>query len=420
MAYSETISLAIAEGAKLYAIKQYDEAATKYADACAAYNEEHGEDDADLLLLYGKALFQSAVSRSGMLGGIGENEEENQEDKETEENQDDGNFHFEDGIAPEVDDDENAKEEEQEEEQPEENEEPEQGEEQEEAGPDQSDFEVAWEILELTRSLFDNKLQEQSSEGLETPYLKDADETPSSEYVSTAKKLSEVYDLLGEVSLEAENFAQAATDLQSCLELRQKLYPNESGLISECHYKLSLALEFSLADDLREQATEQMRLAIDSVKLRNSKETDEEKKKDNENLLRDMEERYKELKKSPKADLQAQQMDIIKGIMGEAVSGATEGSSSGAAKAVQDLTNMVKKKPAVNDLSSMVKKRKAKPDESESKKPKKDWECSVVHNCIVEVKPRELDIYVRNIITYLIAKHTTRAILWNNGAANKR
>ncbi|PVH17299.1 uncharacterized protein CXQ87_000183 [Candidozyma duobushaemuli] len=365
MAYSETISQAIAEGAKLYAIKQYDEAATKYADACASYNEEHGEDDADLLLLYGKALFQSAVTRSGMLGGIGDNEEE-QEEKEEEEN-DDGNFHFEDGIAPEVDDDENAEpEKEQDNEENEENQEAPQ-EQEEEAGPEQSDFEVAWEILELTRSLLDNKLKEESAEGLESPYLKDADETPSSSYVATIKKLSEVYDLLGEVSLEAENFAQAATDLQSCLELRQKLYSADNGLVSECHYKLSLALEFSLADDSRAKATEQMKYAIESVKLRNTKETDEEKKKDNDSLLRDMEERYKELKKSPKADLQAQQMDIIKGIMGEAVSG--EGSS--AAKAVQDLSNMVKKKPAVNDLSSMVKKRKAKPDESESKKPKK-------------------------------------------------
>lgn len=365
MGYSEAISLALAEGAKLYAIKQYDEAATKYADACASYNEENGEDDADLLLLYGKALFQSAVSRSGMLGGIGDNEEEQQEDGEQEE--DDGNFHFEDGIAPEVDDNENAEpEQEDEESQAKEDADPDK-EEEEDAGPEQSDFEVAWEILELTRSLFDNKLKTQSSEGLKVPYLKSADDVPTSEYVTTVKNLSEVYDLLGEVSLEAENFAQAATDLQSCLELRQQLYPKEIGLVSECHYKLSLALEFSLADDLREKATEQMKLAIESVKLRNVKETDEEKKKDNESLLRDMEERYKELKKSPKADLQAQQMDIIKGIMGEAVSG--EGSS--AAKAVQDLSNMVKKKPAVNDLSSMVKKRKAKPDESGSKKPKK-------------------------------------------------
>lgn len=368
MAYSETINQAIAEGAKLYAVKQYDEAATKYADACASYNEEHGEDDADLLLLYGKALFQSAVLRSGMLGGIGENEED-QEEKEEDEGEEEGNFHFEDGVAQEIDAEEDAEEDKASEEQEGEEEgAPEGGEEQEEAGPEQSDFEAAWEILELARSLLDKKLGESSSDGLETPYLKSSDEVPNSEYVSTCKKLSEVYDLLGEVSLEAENFSQAATDLKSCLELRQKLYPTESGLISECHYKLSLALEFSLEDDLRAKATEQMKLAIESVKLRNSKETDEEKKKDNAALLRDMEERYNELKKSPKADLQAQQMDIIKGIMGEAVS---EGGSN-ALKAVQDLTNMVKKKPVVNDLSSMVKKRKAKPADGDAKKPKKD------------------------------------------------
>lgn len=372
MAYSEKISQAIAEGAKLYAIKQFDEAATKYADACAAYNEEHDEDDADLLLLYGKALFQSAVTRSGMLGGIGENHEEENADEEKEENEE-GNFHFEDGIAQEVDDDENAQKEEDEEEEEaadqDEDKENQDNEEQQEAGPEQSDFEVAWEILELTRSLLDKRLEGQSAEGVEKPYLKNADEIPSSEYVSNIKKLSEVYDLLGEVSLEAENFAQAATDLHRCLELRQQLYPKDSGLVSECHYKLSLALEFSLTDNLREEATEQMKLAIESVKLRNSKESDEEKKKDNDNLLRDMDERYKELKKSPKPDLKAEQMDIIKGIMGEAVS-STQGSSS--SKAVQDLSNMVKRKPVVNDLSSMVKKRKAPSDSADLKKPKKE------------------------------------------------
>lgn len=221
----------------------------------------------------------------------------------------------------------------------------------------------------MTRSLLDKRLEGQSAEGVEKPYLKNADEIPSSEYVSNIKKLSEVYDLLGEVSLEAENFAQAATDLHRCLELRQQLYPKDSGLVSECHYKLSLALEFSLTDNLREEATEQMKLAIESVKLRNSKESDEEKKKDNDNLLRDMDERYKELKKSPKPDLKAEQMDIIKGIMGEAVS-STQGSSS--SKAVQDLSNMVKRKPVVNDLSSMVKKRKAPSDSADLKKPKKE------------------------------------------------
>ena len=69
--YSAEITQHLAEGSKFYATKDFSLAATKYADACEAYNKETGEDSAELLLLYGKALFQNGVAKSGILGGIG-------------------------------------------------------------------------------------------------------------------------------------------------------------------------------------------------------------------------------------------------------------------------------------------------------------------------------------------------------------
>lgn len=93
--------------------------------------------------------------------------------------------------------------------------------------------------------------------------------------------LADTYDLLGEVSLESESFAQAARDLRSSLDLKLELYPVESTLISEAHYKLSLALEFAAAgEDVsesnrlkgREEAAVEMEKAIASCRARIEKE----------------------------------------------------------------------------------------------------------------------------------------------------
>lgn len=354
--YSEEITKHITEGSKFYAAKDFDLAASKYADACAAYNEENGTDDADLLLLYGKALFQNGVAKSGVLGGVGvgndlEENKNGDQDKSEEEDAENNNFQFEEGFAEDEEEKEN-------------------GEEQEQGlveGDDQSDFEAGWEILDLARSIFAEKVEllEAEVKDLTVPYLKADDEEPTSEYAIALKKLSETYDLLGEVSLESENFPQAASDLESCLELRQKLYnPKLSALVSESHYKLSLALEFCIEDpSLRKKAATQMKLAIDCVKARAAIQTNKEAKKETTELLRDLEERYKELGKDPQHEVQAQQVDMIKGLLGEAI-----GSFSGAT----DLSSLVKKSP-VNDLSSMVKKRKAKPEQAmETKKPRQE------------------------------------------------
>lgn len=379
MSYSSEVGKLIAEGSKLYAVKEYDLAASKYADACYSYDKEHGEDNADLLLLYGKALFQSAVLKSEVFGGTKDDGKGEDKKEEKKEEKDDGNFQFHDD-APLAEEEEKedgpVAAEEDEEDEEEENdgpvaaEEDDEEEEQEEGGyePEQeeSSFEVAWEILDSARALYEKKLEDlESQEGFESiasPYLKSDTEETTNEFIILSKKLSETYDLLGEVSLEAENFPQSALDLESCLNFRLKIYnPENSSLISESHYKLSLALEFCVEDpDLRLKALEQLKLAIDTVKLRNAIETDPKVKKDNSDLIKDLQVRLQELEKDPEEELKLQQMNIIKGILGEATSDDTPASSS---------SSSAPKIPAVNDLTSIVKKRKA--PKSSSNRPKK-------------------------------------------------
>lgn len=89
---------------------------------------------------------------------------------------------------------------------------------------EQSDLEAAWEVLELARTLYEEALS-------------------ASGDAVVQQKLAETYDVLGEVSLEAENFGQAAEDLRSCLALRERSGAAERLLV-EAHYKLALALEY--------------------------------------------------------------------------------------------------------------------------------------------------------------------------------
>lgn len=362
--YSKEILDLVNEGSKAFSAKDFDVASSKYADACTAFNTEHDKDCPDLLLLYGKALFQSGVSKSGVLGGVTTNLEtpHKEDDEEDAENFEEGMAKDDLEIAAEQDEeqDEEQKKEESETEQDGRNGLNDDGNELEEE--EQSEFEAAWDILDLARALFEERVSglETSNADLKIPYLKSDDEEPSNEYVINLKKLSETYDLLGEVSLESENFPQAAADLESCLKLRQKLFDSKlSASISESHYKLSLALEFSGEAELRAKAAEHVKQAIEVVKVRNEQETDKLQREDNVQLMQELTERYDELKRNPEQELMDQKMNIIKGILGEATSGSS--GPSAPASAVQN---------KVNDLSSMVKKRKAQPG-GPAKKQKK-------------------------------------------------
>lgn len=354
MAYSETVSLLVAEGSRLYAAKSYSDASEKYAKACGEHNASLGKEDPDLLLMYGKALFQTAVSNSEVFGGAPAANETNQKapeiDVEGEEGEEEGHksgnfqFHagssFEDDASAENDEDSGS----------------DHDQDQEEEGEEPTEFEVAWEILDLARCLFEEHLTLLSKpQDLSVPYIQDASKEHG-QYVRTLQKVSDTYDLLGELSLEAENFPEAAEDLTRCLEIRSKLYdPESSPLVSESHYKLSLALEYCVNDpDARGKAVEHMRLAIDSVKLRNLQEENPLVKTENETLLRDLQARYEELKKDPEEDFSREKLEIMQGLLGAA-------SDKVALLGPNDLSTSVKKKNAVNDLSANIKRKKPNP-----------------------------------------------------------
>ncbi|GME86449.1 unnamed protein product [[Candida] boidinii] len=120
--YPPDVVQLLQDGARAYAEKKYDLAADKYSDACERVNLSTGEDDPDLLFLYGKVLFQNGVSNSTVLGDsgdVGNSETDVDELDESKDSKDgaskkDGLFQFSENapLAEEEDDEEEKEEEE--------------------------------------------------------------------------------------------------------------------------------------------------------------------------------------------------------------------------------------------------------------------------------------------------------------------
>lgn len=151
---------------------------------------------------------------------------------------------------------------------------------------EEDDFVTAYEILDLARVLLAKQLEE-TQKGVIT----DATLGDSRVEHDLKERLADTYDLQAEISLEGERFPNAVTDLKSALKLKQELFPLESSIIAEAHYKLSLALEFSsvthqksiteeakaslhtnVDDIIRKEAANQMEAAIESCRMRIKKE----------------------------------------------------------------------------------------------------------------------------------------------------
>jgi HAT1-interacting factor 1 len=439
----------IARATAAYAIKDYSPAAHHYAEAAELQAELNGEmaiENADLLYSYGKCLYFVAVSNSDVLGGtaagakIGSSNPERKVTKKRKLNgeassspatplkngnnevtapaslgdvmangaadvvpetdlipesaadmeQDDSKPYFQftgddkDWGASDEDEDEEA-------------EAPEpiaaNGVEEEEAeeAEEEDDFANAYEILDLARVLFLRKLEATQQSTLKDAskgkYVASIDLSP--EVREIKERLADVHDLQAEISLEGEKFGSAVVELQASLALKQELYPIESSVLAECHYKLSLALEFSATkqnfdvngnpvgeatvdEQMRAQAAEQMEKAIASCKLRIDKETaavdaslgeddnaTTEKKRRNvddvREMVADMEQRLVELRKPPvsvKEAEKAEENSALSGILGQILGG--EKSKEEKKKMLEEAAMGAK------DLSGLVKRKKPK------------------------------------------------------------
>ncbi|XP_077981049.1 protein HGV2-like isoform X2 [Glandiceps talaboti] len=95
-----------------------------------------------------------------------------------------------------------------------------------EESEDVSNFQLAWEMLELAKVIFSRKDGKEGDLRVAQCYLK-----------------------LGEVGLETENYAQSAKDFQECLNLQKIHLEPENRLLAESHYQIGLANSFNRSFD---------------------------------------------------------------------------------------------------------------------------------------------------------------------------
>lgn len=426
-----------AKGTSHYAHKNYEEAADYFARASELQAELNGEmspDNAEILFLYGRSLFKVGQSKSDVLGGRAAGEEKKKktngaskakkDEKPAEKSE--GEKIAEEGVAivagqngaitDEVTDakkplfqftgDENFEDSDEEEEAAE-------GDEGEEEEEEEDDLAAAFEVLDLARVLFIKRLEQPEGEESKGKAVGDSPMT-----IHIKERLADTHNLLGEISLENEKFAGAVTDFRATLAYKQELYPEESEIIAEAHFKLSLALEFASitrtkeeGDDkpaeaeehldqvMRDEAVTQLELAIKSTKLKlQNKEVElaSSHDPDENEMLRaqiaevkeicgEMEGRLAELKAPPvdvNAALQGAMPESMGGILG-AMLGESPAEAAArveeAKKTATDLTGMVRKKAKPTNGTETSPngaktngKRKAEDDgeKSESKKTK--------------------------------------------------
>jgi HAT1-interacting factor 1 len=410
-----------ASATQQYSLKNYSAAAEFYSEAAEVQDRINGEmspENADLLYQYGRCLHHVGVSKSDVLGGkVASNEEPKRKKRKTapavaessaagaakgegvvadalksgeqkveveDEDQQDAKPSSEKPFF-QITGDENwtdSEDEDEDEEDAEGN-----GEEEEE---EDDDFAIAYEILDVARVLLGRKLESLESEQGDEGKGESETKTSSPEARQIRERLADTHDLQAEIKLENEQFADAVTDAKAALGFKLQLYPQESGMVAEAHYKLAIALDFAalpappteeeesaaaaangeskkpkeepqVNEEMRAEAATEMEKAIASCQLRIQKDTETGKTAniaDIKSMVSEMKNRLAELRK-PAEELTTTTTgfgdapdgaDPLRGVLG-AMLGASKAEQ---AKVLQQATSQA------NDLSGLVKKRKAK------------------------------------------------------------
>jgi len=325
---AEQLKTLVSSAGHHYALKQYASAAEDYSRAVELQDTINGEmasENADLLYLYGRALYHVAVSKSDVLGGqvasekskskkggkkMGKNAEASaskSKDDATVTRSDMGNVAKSSGpkaggkafFQIEGDDaDWDTDEEEDGEDIGDEDGDAEDG-----PTEDDDDFTISYEILETARVLLSRQLKETTSidPSTVTHAASTASKIGSSNPFSDSQladatirgrldRLADIHDLQSEISLENENFTLAISDARASLALKNLIYPFSSKMVAEMHLKLALALEMAaqtttkgieddqlgrsegetagVDEDVMKEAIAHMEKAIESTRLR--------------------------------------------------------------------------------------------------------------------------------------------------------
>ncbi|KAF8586365.1 hypothetical protein K439DRAFT_1387288 [Ramaria rubella] len=240
-----TVEGAIEQAKRAYSLQIFEQAVEHYATALELMTKKYGDaspECVDLYFAYGKALLENAIAQSSVLGkeettaaldadevvdkasGSGpsasgtrihfgedtteEGDTENLDARETDQDEQTIDL-FAEAVREPADD---------------------QGEHRDAEsdgdgeGEPEDDFNAAWEVLEVARSLYEAQ--------------KDSDE-------KIRLKLADTYIALGDVSLETEKLEQAVSDYTTAVALKTDILPRSSRQIAEVHYKLCIVYDMT-------------------------------------------------------------------------------------------------------------------------------------------------------------------------------
>lgn len=367
----------LAQGKRNLFVKDYPNAVATLGDACAKMSEVFGDmadECADAYFCYGRALLELAREDSNVLSTEPEKEESDEEggDEESEEKGGEENTkekECEKGgeLAKKKDEKEGSREAEAIKTELEENDhldgqvddktkdEPRADEtldttkdvieddgEGGDKGDDVDNLQLAWEVLELAKNIFERQKLD--------------------------SKLAETYLYLGEVGLESENYSGAIEDMKRCVEIQKQILPSDHRDIAETHFQMGVAC--SLCNDFN-QAIEHFKNSSEilETRIKNLQQNGASKAEIEKNPFYTVEKEIDEIKSllpeitAKIIDMQDFKQETIKSMMAT-LKGETEAKSSdgaGPSSSVASIANGSDMKP-VTDISHLVRK-KRKPEE---------------------------------------------------------
>ncbi|KAM8889546.1 histone-binding protein N1/N2-like [Synchiropus picturatus] len=213
-------------------------------------------------------------------------------------------------------------------------------------------LQLAWEMLELAKVIY--KRKENKDDQL---------------------MAAQAYLILGQVSIESDNYAQALEDFQECLTLQQKHLPPHSRLLAETHYHVASTLCYI---DQYSQAIEHFNSSVKVIEERlamlqetinsaaaGASEDDVKEMEELKQLLPDIKEKIEDAKESQRTSLAASQ--AIKQTLGGASTSSSSFSENGGPSSAFTTASQMPVKSTdgssqVSNISHLVRK-KRKPEE---------------------------------------------------------
>merc|ERR1712112_585441 len=178
-----------------------------------------------------------------------------------------------------------------------------------ETAEDTDNLQLSWEVVELAKAGFQKIATEATSD--------DKKKEAWSRYCETIK-------VLGEISLENENYKQAVEDLTMCLEKRKEILPSDSRSIAETHYELGIAQghmkSFTEAETSFQSAIGVLQTRIGSIRKMESSDNLDEEVEELESLVKEIQGKIKEHKEvaenkmdvsAPGGKMEAMQQDVL-------------------------------------------------------------------------------------------------------------